>query len=127
MHVGTFPNGLVFASFVMARQNYPFENMSAPDAEMLFADARAVVPAAAAMEGEWDGHLITLTTPDSSLLNQVSPVPFHASFHAGSATCSVPGIRFDAAGLRLLGPTTLLGKAASALGDTVYFVLKKVA
>ena len=25
MHLGTFPNGIVFSTFVMARKNYPFE------------------------------------------------------------------------------------------------------
>ena len=114
MHLGTFPNGIVFATFVMARQNYPFENMSVPDAEALFADARATAPEAAAIEGAWDGHLITLKTPDTSLLNQVSPVLFHASFHGGSASCSAAGVKFarglNLSELRLLGPKTLLGK-----------------
>ena len=44
MHLGTFPNGIVFATFVMARQNYPFENMSVPDADALFADASVAAP-----------------------------------------------------------------------------------
>jgi hypothetical protein len=136
MHLGTFPNGIVFSTFVMARQNYPFEHMSAPDAEALFADARAAVAGAAAMEGDWDGHLITLKTPDTSLLNQVSPVLFHASFRAGLAKCSAAGVEFtrglNAGELRLLGPKTLLGKwtgldspVAKALGDTIWFVLKR--
>ncbi len=136
MHLGTFPNGIVFATFVMARQNYPFENMSAPDAEALLADARVAPPDAAAIEGDWDGHLIALKTPDSSLLNQVSPVLFHASFHAGSAKCSAAGVDFartpNPDELRLLSPTTLLGRwtgldspVAKALGETIYFVLKR--
>ncbi|MEO8371286.1 MAG: GMC family oxidoreductase, partial [Candidatus Solibacter sp.] len=85
MHLGTFPNGIVFSTFVMARQNYPFENMSAPDAEGLLKDPRATAPSAADVEGAWDGHLISLKTPDSSLLNQVSPVLFHAKFQGGQA------------------------------------------
>jgi hypothetical protein len=136
MHLGTFPNGIVFATFVMARQNYPFEFMSAPDADALFADARALAPDAAAIEGAWDGHLITLKTPDTSLLNQVSPVLFHAAFHAGAASCSAAGVTFarglNLNELRLLGPKTLLGRwtaldsaVAKALGDTIYFVLKR--
>ena len=86
MHLGTFPDGIVFSTFVMARQNYPFEFMSAPDAEILFADPRAAA-AAADVEGDWTGHLIVLKTPDTSLLNQVSPPVFKASFRAGAATC----------------------------------------
>jgi hypothetical protein len=134
MHLGTFPNGVMFATFVMARNNYPFEFMAVPDAEVLFADGRVKAPDAAAIEGAWDGHLILLKTP--SLLNQVSPVLFHASFHAGSASCSAAGVTFarglNLSELRLLGPKTLLGKwtgldpaAAKALGDPIYFVLKR--
>jgi hypothetical protein len=136
MHLGTFPNGIVFATFVMARQNYPFENMSVPDADALFADATVTAPGAADVEGDWDGHLIMLKTPDTSLANQVSPVLFHATFHDGSAQCSAAGVQFgrglDANELRLLGPTTLLGKwtgldsaVAKVLGDTICFVLKR--
>ena len=136
MHLGTFPNGIVFATFVMARQNYPFENMSVPDADALFAGTTVAAPGAADVEGDWDGHLITLKTPDTSLANQVSPVLFHATFHGGSAQCSAAGVQFarglNASELRLLDPTTLLGKwtgldsaVAKALGDTIYFVLKK--
>ena len=136
MHLGTFPNGIVFSVFVMARNNYPFEFMSVPDAEALFADARVSAPDAAAIEGAWEGHLILLKTPQTSLLNQVSPVLFQASFHAGSASCSAAGVKFghgpNLSELRLLGPKTLLGKwtgldaaAAKALGETFYFVLKR--
>ena len=137
MHLGTFPNGIVFSTFVMARQNYPFENMSVPDAEVLMKDARAVPPSAAEVEGEWDGHLISLKTPDTSLLNQVSPVLFHVKQTGGQATCSAAGVEFsrpfDAKELRKLGPNTLLGKwtgldpaVAKVLGDSLYFVLKRV-
>ena len=56
MHLGTFPDGIEFATFVMARQNYPFENMSVPDADALFNDTRATVPTADAIAGDWDGH-----------------------------------------------------------------------
>jgi hypothetical protein len=136
MHLGTFPNGIVFSVFVMARNNYPFEFMSAPDAEALFADARMAAPDAVAIEGAWDGRLILLKTPQTSLLNQVSPVLFQASFHAGSASCSAAGVKFgrgpNLSELRLLGPKTLLGKwtgldpaVAKALGETIYFVLKR--
>jgi len=49
MHLGTFPNGIEFAAFVMARNNYPFENMSMEDHQRMFADARNTVPTAAQM------------------------------------------------------------------------------
>jgi len=136
MHLGTFPNGIVFSTFVMARQNYPFENMSAPDAEALLKDPRATVPSAADVEGGWAGRLISLKTPNSSLLNQVSPVLFHAKFQGGQASYTTAGLQFtrafNAAEFRKLGPKTLLGKwtavdsaLAKALGDPIYFVLKR--
>ena len=123
-----------FATFVMARHNYPFENMSVPDAEALFADARVKAPGAADVECEWNGHLILLETPDTSLLNQVSPVLFHATWKAGAAKCLAAGLEFgrgfQASELRLLGATTLLGRwagldsaVAKALGETIWFVL----
>ena len=73
MHLGTFPTGLEFATFVLARHNYPFTNMSIPDHQALFADPRAAVPSAPALEGSWDGHLIFLSTPDSSLIRATDP------------------------------------------------------
>ena len=136
MHLGTFPDGIVFATFVMARQNYPFENMSVPDADALFADPRAAVPAPDAIAGDWDGHLILARAPDTSLVNQFSPVLFHAGFQTAggktTAQCKSGALDFtcspDPATLRMLGPKTLLGKwtgVAPALGDTIYFVLKR--
>ena len=80
MHLGEFPNGMEFATFVMARHNYPFEKMSAPDHQAIFAGDRARVPAANELAGNWNGHVIFLTRPDLSLLNQVNPVAFNLKF-----------------------------------------------
>jgi len=110
--------------------------MSAPDAESLLKDARATSPTSTDVEGGWDGHLISLKTPDSSLLNQVSPVLFHAKFQGGQAQYTAAGLQFarafNAGEFRKLGPKTLLGKwtaldpsLAKALGDPIYFVLKR--
>ncbi len=42
MHIGDFPNGLEFATFVMARHNYPFELATADDQKRIAAgDTRA--------------------------------------------------------------------------------------
>jgi cholesterol oxidase len=113
MHLGTFPNGLEFATFVMARQNYPFENMSIPDHDAIFADPRAVTPQPGEIEGEWDGHLIFVATPDSTLLNQVNPVLFHAAFRGGAARFRIGGVETPLqCDLRLAGSTTLLGRCA---------------
>ena len=81
MHLGTFPNGLEFATFVMARQNYPFENLSVEDHRQIFSNPHTSIPTGAQLEGDWNGHLILLATPNSSLLNQVNPVLFHVTFH----------------------------------------------
>jgi hypothetical protein len=40
MHLGSFPDGMEFATFVMERHNYPFQNMSVEDHRLAFADPR---------------------------------------------------------------------------------------
>src|SRR5690606_25436223 len=51
MHLGDFPNGIEFATFVMERHNYPFENMSVPDHHAIFSDSRTRVPAPQELAG----------------------------------------------------------------------------
>ncbi|HEV2495479.1 MAG TPA: GMC family oxidoreductase [Terriglobia bacterium] len=80
MHLGDFPNGLEFATFVMARDNYPFEKMSVPDHQAIFTGDHAHVPSPTEIAGAWDGHLIFLTRPDISLMNQLNPVAFRLRF-----------------------------------------------
>lgn len=80
MHLGNFPDGVEFAAFVMARNNYPFEKMSVEDHQTIFADPRTTTPGAAQLEGEWEGSLVFLTHPNVSLLNQANPVLFRLSF-----------------------------------------------
>jgi hypothetical protein len=130
MHLGTYPNGIEFAPFVMARHNYPFENMSVPDHEALFAAARATVPSPDELQGSWEGHLVFLTTPDVSLVNQVSPVLFRVGFDSpGGKLAAVCRAGSDpessrapdaAAELRLIDFGTLLGK-----WESLRFVLKR--
>jgi hypothetical protein len=80
MHLGDFPNGLEFATFVMARNNYPFEKMSVEDHQLLFADPHTSVPTAAQLPGQWNGNLIFVEHPNSTLLNQLNPVVFQLAF-----------------------------------------------
>ena len=80
MHLGSFPDGIEFASFVMARHNYPFEKMSVEDHRLVFSDPRSRVPSVAELEGTWEGRLIFLTRPNVSLLNQATPVLFRLEF-----------------------------------------------
>jgi hypothetical protein len=82
MHLGDFPNGLEFATFVMERHNYPFEKMSVPDHHAIFNDPRTRVPKPEELPGEWHGHLVLLTRPNTSLLNQANPVLFRIIFEA---------------------------------------------
>ena len=80
MHLGGFPNGIEAATFTLARNNYPFEKMSVEDHNLIFADPRTMMPTAAQLEGQWNGSLVFLTHPNTSLLNQLNPVAFHLSF-----------------------------------------------
>jgi choline dehydrogenase-like flavoprotein len=73
MHLGEFPNGLEFATFVMARHNYPFEKMSADDHDLLFAHPDTRTPAPAEIEGAWTATLVFLCQPDISLWNAANP------------------------------------------------------
>ncbi len=80
MHLGDFPNGMEFATFVMERHNYPFEKMALEDHHRIFNDPRAGAPTAAQLEGNWEGNLVFLTQPNISLLNQANPVLFRLEF-----------------------------------------------
>ena len=118
MHVGTFPNGLEFATFVMARNNYPFLNMSVDDFDVLFTDSHASAPSPAELEGAWEGRPIFLATTESSLLNQISPVLFQVSFQVSGqqtkAKYKVGPIVVDDTALRTdvraLNNDTLIGR-----------------
>jgi len=89
MHLGSFPNGVEFSTFVMARNNYPFEKMSVEDHNLLFADPHATAPTAAQLQGDWDGSLVFVSHPNSTLLNQLNPVAFHLSFQESGAQIDV--------------------------------------
>jgi len=80
MHIGDFPNGVEFATFVMARNNYPFEKMSADDHRLMFMDPHTSVLNAGQLQGQWNGNLILVAHPNSTLLNQMNPVVFQLSF-----------------------------------------------
>jgi hypothetical protein len=112
MHLGEFPNGIEFSTFVMARQNYPFEKMSVQDHQLLFAHERTRPPTATDLEGNWRGTLIFLATPDLSLWNQANPEVFEASFHSGAASYRLRG-GLDLASppeLRRVDEKTMLGR-----------------
>jgi len=84
MHLGEYPLGIEFATFVMERHNYPFEKMSIDDHRMLWDDVQAAAPKPSDLDGEWEATLVFLTRPNVNLLNQANPVIFRM-------TCSKNG------------------------------------
>ena len=116
MHLGQFPDGIEFATFTMARHNYPFEQMSVEDFHLLAADPAARIPGAADLAGNWEGRLITLARPANSLLTRANPVGLTGSLASNG------GLSFRLAGvdlpwspgalseLRLIGPDVLIGR-----------------
>jgi hypothetical protein len=143
MHLGEFPNGLEFATFVMARNNYPFEKMSVPDHCLLFEHSRARVPRPEELMGTWEGSLVFLDRPDESLLNQANPGLLRVSFEPaggavrvryalGAPEFEIQEIEKDAAALgrelRRIDEETLIGKwSLPELGVMLpRFVLRRV-
>ncbi len=76
MHLGEFPNGVEFATFVMARYSYPLENMSVDDHRLLFERPDLSAPTADETQGDWEGHLILLDHPATTLLTPPRPALF---------------------------------------------------
>jgi ferredoxin len=101
MHLGEFPAGVEVAAFVMSRNNYPLERMSAEDHRLLFTDPDVAAPSPADLKGQWTGHLVLLRHPSVSLLNQVRLVGLTCSF--------APGAVGPIATYRLTLPDTTLG------------------
>ena len=97
MHLGEFPDGFEFASFVMARNNYPFEKMALEDHHRLFADPHVRRPVVADVAGDWTGWLVFLGRPDVSLLNQANPAVLHVAFREEGGGM-VARYRFDLTG-----------------------------
>ncbi len=79
MHLGEYPNGLEFATFVMARYSYPLERMSSDDFRLIAAHSGLAPAAPPDLKGEWDGHLILLEHPSTSLLTAPRTVRFRLS------------------------------------------------
>jgi cholesterol oxidase len=82
MHLGEFPRGLEFATFVMARHNYPFAHMSVDDHRLLFDHVQATRPNEAQLLGEWAGQVVMLARAGSILMKAPNPVAARVSFRA---------------------------------------------
>jgi hypothetical protein len=86
MHLGTFPNGYEFATFVMTRNNYPPEKMGKPDHDALFGQGETRAPEARELAGTWKGTHIFHSHPELALHNQFNPPAARARFEtAGHA------------------------------------------
>lgn len=86
MHLGRFPDGFVFATFVMTRNNYPFEKMAVPDHDAIMSGARARVPTPPELTGSWKGSLVFLRRPDVALHNQFNPPLLRFDFTGDGGT-----------------------------------------
>jgi len=117
MHLGDFPNGVEFATFVLERYSYAFPFMSMDDYYMLFASGR--LPQASELGGQWNGNFIFIEHPNIALLSYPQPVPVQVSFASNALTIQLPGESKLNAGtpqpqdVRLIETDTLIGQWTS--------------
>lgn len=121
MHLGDFPNGIEFATFVMARNNYPFEKMAVEDHHLLFGHQRARKPSPAELSGAWSGHLVFLGRPNVSLLNLANPAAFQVSFrHEGETVLA--SLRFGGGTAPAFSPEFPLRKGIEEIQNELRLV-----
>ena len=128
MHLGEFPNGIEFATFVMARYSYPLEKMSIEDHQTIFSQPGRAIPGPAQLQGEWDGDLIFLEHPNTALLQRVDPILFHLTVGPDAHyRLGLPGVGGQvhwtddltpsSNDMRVLDDNTVLGKWTAATLD----------
>jgi hypothetical protein len=98
-HLGRFPRGVRAGTFVLARNSYPFDKMSAPDHDAIFEGPEATVPTARQLGGTWSGTRVFVRRPETALANQFNPPLRRRSLVAG-----------DHRELRMIGPDAVLGR-----------------
>jgi hypothetical protein len=110
MHIGRFPKGFQFATFVMSRHNYPFEKMFVPDHEALLAGGHLRSPSRSELAGAWRGYVVFLHRADHTLHNQFNPRAIRCDFTSdGGARLrtglrrSAPRVEFEPDCVRLTG------------------------
>jgi hypothetical protein len=129
MHLGEYPNGFEVSTFVLARYTYPLDRMSIDDHRLLFALPGLAAVAPEQAQGDWEGHLILLDRPATTLLTAPKTAVFRLSAadnqfrvgfdNAGAIQWSDP-LPAAANELRSLDPDTLIGRwSASALPATL--------
>jgi hypothetical protein len=129
MHLGRFPKGLEFATFVMARNNYPFQKMAIPDHDTIFHGDRVRVPTAAELTGSWKGYIVLLHRPDLGLHNQFNPPLLRLQFSTGTAVTKarmnlgpIPSekqVQFDADRIRLTDSSSFTEEIRQIDADTL--------
>jgi hypothetical protein len=129
MHLGRFPKGLEVATFVLARNNYPFQKMAIPDHETIFHGDRVRVPAPAELAGSWTGYVVLLRRPDLGLRNQFNPPLLRLTFDPGTAVMKarmslgpVPSekqVQFDADRIRLTDSSSFTEEIRQIDADTL--------
>jgi len=136
MHIGRFPAGFEFATFVMARNNYPFEKMAVPDHDAIMDGGRAHAPTPAELAASWVGYLVFLRQPELALHNQFNPPLLRFDFTASDGTARVrtgpltshSSVRFEADCVRLtnsssrdeirmIAPDILIGRRTRNAGS----------
>ncbi|MBM3794394.1 MAG: hypothetical protein FJW31_10050 [Acidobacteria bacterium] len=116
MHLGQFPDGIEFATFLMERHNYPFELMSREDYRLLATDAFTRVPTPAEAAGEWTGRVISLVHPNLSLMSRPAPIRIEGKIDAAGTAqfrlggLAQPGPGGPLAGLRRVDDDMLVGR-----------------
>jgi cholesterol oxidase len=114
MHLGEYPNGFEFSTFVMSRYSYPLERMSVDDHRLLFAQSAAAPPP----QGDWDGHLILLDHPSTSLMTaprtalfqlRAAEGRFRVGFEFAGTVSWSEDLPLGATDQRALDPDTLIG------------------
>jgi len=121
MHLGDFPSGVEFATFVLERYSYLFPFMSMDDYCMLFASGRQ--PQVSELAGQWNGNFIFIEHPNMALLSYPQPPRARVSFLSNALTIQLPdGSKLNAGTpqlqeARLVGSDTLIGQWTSATLD----------
>ena len=118
MHLGDFPNGIEFATFVLERYSYGFEYMSMDDYHLLLGNSQPAT--GAQLAGEWNGNFIFLDHPNVALLSYPNPpaVPLTFTSNTGLTLRLPNGTMVKAAttslqDLRLVSADTVIGKWAT--------------
>jgi hypothetical protein len=73
MHLGEFPNGLEFSTFVLERYSYGFRYMSMDDYQLLRSLPESASVTESQVIGQWSGTFIVLEHPNVSLLTYPQP------------------------------------------------------